>query len=77
MERQLQLKLRAEAWQRDRHLHIAKNGYRVLLTRARKGMVVFVPQGDPTGEDGTRDPEFYDGVARALLDCGAVPLTQA
>ena len=35
-----------------------KNAYRVLLTRARQGMVIFVPHGDD--EDPTRLHEFYD-----------------
>jgi hypothetical protein len=35
-----------------------KNAYRVLLTRARQGMVIVVPPGD--SEDPTRKPEFYD-----------------
>ncbi len=33
------------------------NAYRVLLTRARQGMVIFVPRGEVT--DPTRDPTFY------------------
>lgn len=33
------------------------NAYRVLLTRARQGMVIFVPPGDP--QDRTRLPDFY------------------
>lgn len=33
------------------------NAYRVLLTRARQGMVIFVPPGNP--RDGTRLPDFY------------------
>ena len=41
----------------DRQLYL-KNAYRVLLTRARQGMVIFVPAGDT--EDPTRLPEFYD-----------------
>ena len=42
------------------------NAYRVLLTRARAGMVICIPYGNPnktsTGfwEDSTRLPEFYD-----------------
>lgn len=36
------------------------NAYRVLLTRARQGMVLFIPEGD--GADATRPPEFYDEV---------------
>jgi hypothetical protein len=35
-----------------------KNAYRVLLTRARQGMVIVVPLGDL--EDPTREPSFYD-----------------
>ena len=35
-----------------------KNAYRVLLTRARQGMVIVVPPGDEA--DLTRKPEFYD-----------------
>ena len=59
-------------WQRQANaLEIAVNGYRVLLTRSRKGMVVFVPAGDPTGLDETRPPEAYDAVADYLAACGA------
>ena len=48
-----------------------KNAYRVLLTRARQGMVIFVPEGDPS--DHTRHPEFYDQTAEYLMQCG-IPL---
>lgn len=48
-----------------------KNAYRVLLTRARQGMVIFVPHGDI--EDKTRLPEFYDQTAEYLMQCG-IPL---
>ena len=44
------------------------NAYRVLLTRARQGMVICVPEGNP--EDQTRLPEFYDGTYRYLKDIG-------
>jgi len=44
------------------------NAYRVLLTRARQGLIVFVPLGD--SEDKTRDPSFYDGTYDYLLNCG-------
>lgn len=67
-------KLRGSKWQRDNALDIAKNSYRVLLTRARKGMVIFVPKGDTTNTDQTRAPEWYDQIAKYLLDCGATPL---
>jgi hypothetical protein len=45
-----------------------KNAYRVLLTRARQGMVVVVPNGDI--EDPTRQPEFYDPTYQYLMDIG-------
>jgi hypothetical protein len=45
-----------------------RNSYRVLLTRARQGMVIFVPKGDPS--DATRDPGEFDRVAEVLLRCG-------
>lgn len=45
-----------------------KNAYRVLLTRARQGFVVFVPTGDET--DMTAKPEYYDGIYRYLKSVG-------
>lgn len=44
------------------------NAYRVLLTRARQGLIIFVPLGDT--QDKTRDPSFYDGTYEYLLNCG-------
>ena len=48
------------------------NAYRVLLTRARQGMVIFVPCGDleedEDFQDKTRKPEFYDAVYEYLHD---------
>jgi hypothetical protein len=44
------------------------NAYRVLLTRARQGMVIYIPEGDP--EDVTRPAAFYDGTANFLSECG-------
>jgi hypothetical protein len=44
------------------------NSYRVLLTRARQGMVIFVPPGD--ADDPTRPPAAYDAVDTWLADCG-------
>jgi hypothetical protein len=44
------------------------NKYRVLLTRAREGIVVWVPPGDR--DDPTRPPEIYDQVAAYLMQCG-------
>lgn len=44
------------------------NTYRVLLTRARQGMVIFVPEGDEL--DRTRKPDFYDPVFQYFVQCG-------
>ena len=52
------------------------NAYRVLLTRARVGMVICVPEGNgnknPNGywEDSTRLPEYYDGTYKYLRSLG-------
>ncbi|MEI6521016.1 MAG: DNA/RNA helicase domain-containing protein, partial [bacterium] len=45
-----------------------KNAYRVLLTRARQGMVIVVPYGDV--EDPTRNPTFYDPIYDYLSNIG-------
>lgn len=45
-----------------------KNAYRVLLTRARQGMVLVVPEGD--AEDHTRNSQFYDGTYNYLKEIG-------
>ena len=44
------------------------NAYRVLLTRARQGMIICVPEGNP--EDHTRQPEFYDCTYNYLKQLG-------
>ncbi len=49
-----------------------QNKYRVLLTRFRKGMVIFVPLG--SADDLTRTPSDFDSVSGYLLDCGVRPL---
>lgn len=54
----------------SRRLYL-KNAYRVILTRARQGMVLFVPKGDSS--DPTRPPAFYDGTFAYLRSCG-VPM---
>ena len=52
------------------------NAYRVLLTRARLGMVICVPVGNPNKtvsgfwEDSTRLPEYYDGTYLYLKSLG-------
>jgi hypothetical protein len=66
---------RGEAWttirNRNRKRYLL-NAYRVLLTRARQGMVIFVPLGD--ADDPTRDPRLYDETYRYLTDLGLQPV---
>jgi hypothetical protein len=45
-----------------------KNAYRVLLTRARQGMVIFVPEGNTS--DPTRNPAYYDSTYTYLRSTG-------
>lgn len=45
-----------------------KNAYRVLLTRARLGMVIVVPEGNP--DDPTRKPEYYNETYEYLKSIG-------
>ena len=45
-----------------------KNTYRVLLSRAREGLIIWVPEGDVS--DPTRLPEIYDLTAQFLQECG-------
>jgi hypothetical protein len=49
-----------------------KNAYRVLLTRARQGMVIFVPKGDKM--DLTNQPDEFDATAEFLLRCGVMSI---
>ena len=51
----------------ERRLYL-KNAYRVLLTRARQGMIIFVPKGSKT--DVTRIPEWYDNIYNYLRSAG-------
>jgi DUF2075 family protein len=58
-------------WQKVHLAHrqmYLKNAYRVLLTRARQGMVIVVPAGESS--DPTRDPVFYDPIYKYLVSLG-------
>ena len=68
---------RGNKWQRinkpERQIY-QKNAYRVLLTRARQGMVLFVPEGDD--RDHTRPKVFYDHTYHYLKGIGIPELKQ-
>jgi hypothetical protein len=62
---------RGSKWQKIRKKERKRyllNAYRVLLTRARQGMVIVVPKGDI--DDTTRLPNFYDSTYKYLRDIG-------
>jgi hypothetical protein len=52
----------------NKRLAMTINSYRVLLTRAREGLVIWVPKG--SADDETRRPVELDAVARYLLEVG-------
>lgn len=58
-------------WQNINNIERKKyliNAYRVLLTRARQGMVIVIPEGNP--DDHTRKPEFYNSTFEYLKSIG-------
>jgi hypothetical protein len=64
-------KFKGSEWERRRQLDAQRyleNAYRVLLTRARQGMVIFLPKGGV--DDATRQPHFYEETYTYLLACG-------
>ena len=66
---------RGTKWQRSNATEkqlLLKNAYRVILTRARQGMVIFVPQGSST--DVTRPYAYYDQTFDYLRSCGLAEL---
>lgn len=66
---------KGDRWEKivkDDRRRYQKNAYRVLLTRARQGMVIVVPEGDST--DHTRPPEYYDGTYQYLRSIGFTQL---
>ena len=52
---------------KERRMYL-KNAYRVLLTRARQGMAIFVPEG--SDDDQTRQRQWYDGIFEYLRSIG-------
>ena len=68
-------KFTGSAWQQVRspgNQVYLRNKYRVLLTRARRGMVIWVPPGEL--EDCSRDPRSLDATAAYLHAAGIPPL---
>lgn len=61
-----------EVDRRSKRFDFILNSYRVLLSRAREGLVIWVPQGDP--EDHTRRPDEFDQIVARLLQSGVALL---
>ena len=62
---------RGSKWQKIKKLERKKyliNAYRVLLTRARQGMIIVVPEGN--SDDHTRKSEYYDLTFNYLKEIG-------
>ncbi|WP_431300639.1 DNA/RNA helicase domain-containing protein [Tabrizicola sp. BL-A-41-H6] len=68
-------KMRAPRWQFLQNIDAQQfrlNAYRVLLTRARAGTAIYVPDGDI--DDPSRMPDDFEGVYRTLRESGRVDL---
>ena len=64
-----------DGWQKGTtQLESRLNSYRVLLTRSRLSMIIFVPLGVDPEVDQTRDAAKYQQIADYLISCGAVLL---
>lgn len=66
---------RGTNWQninKEENILYLKNAYRVLLTRARQGFIIFIPEGDKY--DKTMQPSFYDGIYEYFKEIGIVEL---
>lgn len=64
-------------WQninKEEDKQFTKNAYRVLLTRARQGMVIWIPESSES--DNTRQKEFYDGTYQYLKSIGINELVE-
>jgi hypothetical protein len=65
-------RLRGSSWVNDADMTFARNRYRVLLTRARFGQLIWVPK--PTGAEALVDADGLEATASALIRAGVKPL---
>lgn len=64
-------KFRGTKWNhvnQEQRRHYLKNAYRVLMTRARQGLIIYIPEGDE--EDPSRLTEYYEGTYQYLKQVG-------
>ena len=70
-------KFRGTRWNHVNNLQqqkYLKNAYRVLMTRARQGVVIFIPEGVDPEEDSSRSHFYYDDIYKYLRSCGIIEL---
>ena len=70
-------RFRGTKWQHiydDQRRRYLKNAYRVLLTRSRQGMIIYIPKGTDESLDATRASKYYDETYQYLLSCGILPI---
>ncbi|MDO6764305.1 DUF2075 domain-containing protein [Agarivorans sp. 1_MG-2023] len=68
-------KFKGTKWQQRKKIEdkrYLENAYRVLLTRARQGMVIYIPEGNDA--DPTRPTQYYSDTYQYLLACGFLDL---
>lgn len=53
---------------KDSSKNYLKNAYRVLLTRSRQGIIIYIPEG--SDDDTTRPSKYYDETYQYLLNVG-------
>lgn len=66
-------KFRGTGWNHvnvDQRKKYMKNAYRVLMTRARQGLIIYVPEGADPSLDPSRNKKYYDSVYDYLRNCG-------
>ena len=64
-------KFRGTKWNhvnQEQRQHYLKNAYRVLMARARQGLIIYIPEGDE--EDPSRLMEYYEGTYQYLKHVG-------
>jgi hypothetical protein len=69
-------RLRGSSLMRDSRVTHAKNRYRVLLTRARFGLVIWIPKVSPEAPVLLVDGDALDASAEALIASGCLPLEE-
>lgn len=70
-------KFRGTRWNHVNNLQqqkYLKNAYRVLMTRARQGVVIFIPEGVDPEVDSSRSHFYYDDIYKYLRSCGIIEL---